>query len=277
MGFTENPGLDLGDLTLNLQDIQGQPVNVQKWLFRLIAGDGQASRYRDIIELGVANDNSDIRENLAAGFIKNYFPGCEEFIAPWLVSESDASIRMLILDHMAMHSDKHENYSEFVTSAFQDYAMDSPQRKRLLVASAGKKLHGDLKRIDIGQDFGLLKNAQPGYGGIIMNTNFNFGDNNNVGMINSNSNFSESTINNVQKVSDPGLKALLEEVINFSSKNDLTKKQAEEISAKVDAITKKPSKITLTGLADALKTVAAMNGASELIHKVIEFGHSFIT
>lgn len=273
--ISENPHLELSDLGINIEDIDSQPDNVKKWLFHLVARDSKAEKHRGIIEHGISNDNTQIRENLAAGLSQNYFSGCEEFIIPWVVSEKDAAVRMAVFDHMATNVNNCESYFDFVVKEFERQGVGSSDRKRLLMSSGGTKLFGKLRQIEYQQEESLLNFSQPLIGVPMTTTTINI-NNSNIGTLNSGSTFIKSSLQAIQNTANPELQKLLEDVVSLIGDAKLEKEQQAQLNNKISEAATKPSKVSLNGLADCLRTVGSVNGVVELSAKIAILAAAFI-
>jgi hypothetical protein len=66
--ITENPTLGVGDLGINIQDIEQQPANVRAWIFQLLAmTPHDAEKHLEYIVLGTNDPDAEAKIGLAAG------------------------------------------------------------------------------------------------------------------------------------------------------------------------------------------------------------------
>ncbi len=182
---TENPKLGVGDLGIDLQDIERMPPNVRGWIYRLLAADEQcSSSYLEYLELGSVDPSGEARNGLADGIRGVYFDGLEELVYDWIGQEEVPEIRQNLLEHMARHCDHFVGYQKFVKETYENEPSNSPLRQRLEAAAGGTSLFGDLRRIKLLDGGDLF-----GYGMEItvnnktVNNNVEIGDGAQVGAI----------------------------------------------------------------------------------------------
>jgi hypothetical protein len=87
--ITENPNLSVGDLGIDLKNIEQQPPNVRAWVFQLLAMDSDGSdRWIEYIKLGIADDTAEAR----AGLRWDYAMFFRSLSCPWRWNGSRASM-----------------------------------------------------------------------------------------------------------------------------------------------------------------------------------------
>lgn len=160
---------------IKLQDLNNQPRNVRKWLYRLVCKDGRfvmknCDVVGDIIRCEI---DPRAREGLALGLRPIWFDGLETISADWLSRESDLGCQAGILEHMGRHADRVPMYGEIVRDRFTSARFDDLLRSRLQSAAAGTDLYADLQRIKIREE--MTPDLFGGAGGtfVVNNQNFN--------------------------------------------------------------------------------------------------------
>ena len=79
--ITENESLGLGDLGIDVRNIEQQPPNVRAWLLRLIAMTPEdAESNFEFVELGTNDPAAEARAGLALGLRDTYFDGLEALV-----------------------------------------------------------------------------------------------------------------------------------------------------------------------------------------------------
>jgi hypothetical protein len=167
----ERPDYNASYLKIRLDQASSRPDNVRKWLYQL------AAQSPDIIGL-TPDALADLRRDTSAPAREGLALGVRDLdaglfgreVIEWYAREPNKSVKENLLASMAAQSQESSDYQEAVASKFKKEQADSPLRRRLLAASIGTPLYGELKRIDQEDDFarqGLL------FGGV---NNFLIGD-----------------------------------------------------------------------------------------------------
>lgn len=147
--ITENKLLGLGDLGIDIRDVEQQPPNVRAWMFRLVAMSSEdAERNFEYIELGTQDPSAEARIGLAIGLKGCFFDGLETLVLDWFTSEDDAEVRQHLLDHMIEQCSNCANYEELVLDVYEKEAAGSSLRQRMHAASVGSALYAKFKRFD---------------------------------------------------------------------------------------------------------------------------------
>jgi hypothetical protein len=147
--ITENRGLGLEDIGIDIRNIQQQPTNVRAWLFRLIAMTPEdAEQHFEYIELGTQDPAAEARAGLALGLRDTYFDGVEAIVLDWFTSEPDAEVNQHLLDHMVRNSSDCPSYEAMVLEVYEKEPAGSSLRLRMEAAAAGTVLYGKFKQMD---------------------------------------------------------------------------------------------------------------------------------
>lgn len=139
---------------VKLHNLNSQPKNVRKWLYRLACKDrsfivANCDAVADIIRY---ETDPRAREGMALGLRPVWFDGLETISSDWLSREADPGCAAAILEHMGRHSDNVPLYGEIVRDRFATARSDDLLRSRLVNAAAGTRLYAELQRIKIGEE-----------------------------------------------------------------------------------------------------------------------------
>lgn len=146
--ITENAGLGLADLGIDIRDIENQPPNVRSWIFQLIAMSREtALENLQFIELGMRDPDAEVRVGMANGLREIFFDGLEPLVLDWFCSETDPDVHLLIVDHMVRQSGHCPQYARLVTELYEKEAPNSCERQRMEAIAAGTELYSDFRRI----------------------------------------------------------------------------------------------------------------------------------
>lgn len=72
--ITENSELGLGDLGVDIRDVESYPSNVRSWIYRLIGlSPSAASKHIELLELGMSDVDTEVRLGSALGLRDTFF------------------------------------------------------------------------------------------------------------------------------------------------------------------------------------------------------------
>ena len=170
--ITENPNLGVGDLGIDLKDIERQPPNVRAWVFQLLAMDGaNINKHLDYIKIGMRDRKAEARAGLAIGLRNTFSPVLVPLVLEWFTRELDQETRQHITDHLIRQADKSPAYKEHAADAFERAGPGSSARERMLAAASGTAMFSTLTQIEYNGGSNLL-------GGLtIMNKTINIAGN----------------------------------------------------------------------------------------------------
>jgi hypothetical protein len=155
--ITENSQLGIGDLGIDIRDVELQPVNVRAWIFRLLGmRPGSAEQYWEYIDLGSTDPDVDARIGLATGLRETFFDGLEEITLQWFPYEDNPDVSQLLLDHMIRQAARCEHYEPLVLEL---YEKEPFRRRRMEANAAGTPLYAKMKRIDLDSQQDLFRGA----------------------------------------------------------------------------------------------------------------------
>lgn len=158
--ISENPTLGLGDLGIDLRDIEQQPPNVRGWLFRLIAMNAEDDEpYVDYIQLGMQDPIVEARAGLALGLRDTYFDGLDTLVLDWFTTEHDPDVNEHLIEHMIRNVDQNPSYREMVLEIYEKEAPGSTLRRRMEVSASGTELFGTLMQISMSGGGDLFRGA----------------------------------------------------------------------------------------------------------------------
>jgi hypothetical protein len=142
----ERPEFNFDHLKIAPQDFRGKPENVRKWLYRVMAQSPQLSGLTaDVVSDFRSDDSITAREGLATGITgETCGPEFNSSIVDWYSSENDSGVRAILLSGMAKRGSD-PDMAEIVISRFDAEAPGGLARGRLLAASEGTTLFGELK------------------------------------------------------------------------------------------------------------------------------------
>jgi hypothetical protein len=148
--ITENAGLGLGDLGIDIRNIEQQPSNVRGWLFRLVGMNASADEpYIEYIQLGMEDDVVEARTGLAIGLKDTYFDGLEPLVLDWVTSEPDQDVNEHLIEHMIKNVGQNQNYEAMVLEIYERAPPNSSLRRRMEVCASGTALYGKLMRVSM--------------------------------------------------------------------------------------------------------------------------------
>jgi hypothetical protein len=147
--ITENPSLRLGDLGIDIRDIERRPANVRAWVFRLIAMTPEdAEQNYEYLELGMRDPAAEARVGLAIGLRDTFFDGLEAIVLDWFTTEYDAEVRQHLLDHMIRQAPDCASYEAMTLDIYEKEPAGSGLREHMEVTAAGTYLYGKFKQKD---------------------------------------------------------------------------------------------------------------------------------
>lgn len=176
--ITENPHLGIGDLGIELKDVEQQSANVRSWMFQLIGmscGDNNDSgndeiRW-DLVRLGMEDPDADARSGLATGLRDVYFDGLEPMMLDWCLTEDDPEVQPLIVDHLVRQCHRCPAYHEMAIQLYERAPAGSSMRQRMAASAERTPLYGPFRRIDFGGQNDLFT-----AGAVIMADNISIGN-----------------------------------------------------------------------------------------------------
>lgn len=254
-----------GSLLIKEEDIEGQPPEVRKWIFRLLVSDPyNLSRRLDLFSIIPRDSSREVREEVAIELSDFYAPGIEDHTKSWFFREEDQEVRDFLLDHMAAQSDRCPTYSDVVIEMYKTFPLGSAARQRVESSAARTNLWSDLRRISVEDERGRLfnmanDNEKPS---TVVNQTFYAP----VTGVSGSGNVSVNAANVVSSVTDPGAKAALEAVLDVIAKIDDAGRKAE-LAAAVEAAARTPERTawtTLLGLLDKAKNASVAVGGLAL-------------
>jgi len=146
--ITENRNLGLGDLGLDLRDIDGQPANVRAWLYQLIGmTPSLADENWGHIVAGSRDGSVEVRSGLILGLRDVYVDGIDDVIFSWVAEEQDREVRDRLYEHMIRQSGKCPGYTEYVVSVYEAEPPGSAVRLRMEANASGTKIFGRFRQI----------------------------------------------------------------------------------------------------------------------------------
>jgi nucleoside phosphorylase len=166
----ENPKLSIKNLRLPIQDVEGRPPNVRKYIYQLAAKNVETARdNHEFLVLGSEDPDPGARSGLAAALRDFYFDSLEELILDWYEDEAVDFVKARLLEHMAKNAQYCASYAPFVLKAYEAADESSLTRARLEAAARNSDLYKEMRRIQyeaVGRDlFGATahvnSNAMP--------------------------------------------------------------------------------------------------------------------
>ena len=143
--ITENPTLGVGDLGVDLKNIEQQSANVRAWVFRLLAMDlANIEKHLDYIKLGIDDNSPESRVGLAVGLRHTYSPVLRPLVLEWFTREWDLEVRQHLVDHIILQAEGCDAYNEHALDAFERASAGSPARQRMLATAAGTPMFSKL-------------------------------------------------------------------------------------------------------------------------------------
>lgn len=172
--ITENQSLDINHLGIALKSIEQQPANVRSWIFQLLAMSSEtALKYREYVELGMVDPETEARSGLAHGLRNTFFDGLEPIVLDWYTTEADAEVRDNLLEHLIRHAPQCASYEEMAISVYEKEPARSQLRQRMEAAAFRTPLYTRFRQIDLNGSNDLFR----GSSSVTNNYNFNGGVN----------------------------------------------------------------------------------------------------
>jgi hypothetical protein len=159
--ITENRGLSIGDLGVDIQTFEGQPSNVRSWMLRLAAS--QAARdglLREIVVEGAGDPDPEARLGLAIGLLDTYYDGLDAVVLDWFTGEDDEDVTIALLDHIVHNAEQSTDYERTAIEEFQGAAPHSLARLRMQSAAVGRPIHARFQKINYAVDGDLFGEAR---------------------------------------------------------------------------------------------------------------------
>jgi hypothetical protein len=134
-----------------LLDAYKSPDSVRRWVYRLATKSPAAAGLDAdaLADLRSSDDSYRARDGLALGVADLDPTIFASKILEWYTCESNPQVRESLLASMATKSAENVDYADAVEQRFKIEQADSTVRRRLLAASEGTKLYGDLMRLHI--------------------------------------------------------------------------------------------------------------------------------
>lgn len=251
-----------------LGNARRHPESVRKWLYRL-ATQSPAQVGLDSSALAdLRRDPADrAREGLALGVAELDPAVFATEVLEWYTVETSPEVRANLLASMAARSAEDVDYADVVERCFAGEQPDSLLRRRLLAASEGTPLYGNLRRIAIDAERdrqGLLMYDRPSIlvqGDYKVNSpTLNVGGNLNAQTVAVGDMFNSANAA-VQQLSraDQGAADALREVLKMLASASVPGHQ--EVVEAVEKVAKAPSAESKKGLVDKLKDYGAKASA----------------
>lgn len=155
--ITENNQLNISHLGIDTQSIEQQPPNVQAWILKLLAQDSlNIDRHMELVKLGKASNDPEVRSGLAQGLKETYSPILQQIVLDWITSEPNSDVRLLLLDHIIIQAERTPYYREFAVEFFEAEVNNSDVHDRMLATASGTSLFAEFKRTELKVNNGLL-------------------------------------------------------------------------------------------------------------------------
>ena len=262
----ERRDFGVGFSRIPLDAVGGRPESVRKWVYRLAAkSPSQAGLDPDALSVLRQDGSPRAREGLALGVAELSPLLFARRVLEWVSIEGDPQVQENLLASMAARGE-HPDYAEAVRQRFAAAPVDGPLRRRLLAASEGSPLYGDLRRVHIAAAFerqGLLEYDKPlvvmgdirvnspsfQIGGSINAQNFVVGE-----MINS----ANGAVQQLER-SDAGTAEALKQVLAMLAQSNV--EGVEPVAAAVEAVAQAPTVENKRTLLDRLKDYGAKAAA----------------
>lgn len=244
----EREDLGVGHLRLDLKDLESRPDNVRGWTFQLIASrPNAAADHREYLLLGSQDPSDKARLGLAAGLRRTYFDGLEELIVDWFAAETNAEVRLAILDHMAAHADRIPGYLDAVKAAYREAGTGSMIRARLEAGALGTEAHRELKKIAYAADGASLFGSLPLEVTHVTNIS---GKNVNIGIVGGSGKVVVQGDLNLNQTNIAQAKSSLAELRRLLESDGVSSAEGKEL---LEAAEAKPGKSTIGRLLDWMK------------------------
>lgn len=271
--ITENPTLGIGDLGIDLREIESLPENVRGWVFQLLAMDAEAgTRYVEYIELGSKDSSATARAGLALGLKDTFSDNLVQIVLEWFTMERDPQVRRRLTDHLIAHAGRSTDYREHALGEYQRERFSATVRDRMLGRASGSALFAMFKKIDHsdGDLFGgdtivnQTNNNNVTFGNVQAGAIAGVGSASNVGSVSNQ--YSAPTIEAVR--------SRLSEVDSFLSGLQIPQEEKQELAAAI-AIAKADTSQgnvgrVVSGLTSMSSLVTEIAGAGEAIHQLVQ-------
>lgn len=146
-GLHQNKNYGVGDLGFPEHQIGKQPENVRRWTNRLITKDGPGIAHRlDLLDERSKDVSAKAREGLAIGIRPLWTDGLDVIVLQWHSREQNATIRELLVEHIAAFSDKSDDYRDLARQIYDRSTTSSLLRDRILAASVGTEMYLDIRQ-----------------------------------------------------------------------------------------------------------------------------------
>lgn len=165
--ITENQKFSVKDLGIPIKNIESKPPNVRAWIYQLLAMRPYAAQvHQEYLVLGRKEKNSEPRIGLATGLRETYFAGLESLTLDWVISEADAEVRELLIEHMIKQSSNCNYYENYVLDIYR-HENDPRLRERMTACAAGLEIYGKFRKSE------ALPDLFRGVSNVTNNINFN--------------------------------------------------------------------------------------------------------
>lgn len=270
--IAENDNFSVNDLEIDLRDIESKKIKQRKWMFLTVVKDEvSAKKYHDILSIGANDPCPEVRESLASGLKNIFYAGIEDMALRWLSTEEKAETVQGLLVHMCANAEASPLYKGTVLERYRSYRPSSEERLRMKAACEKTPLYKELKKIDFEEEeFSLF--GEKGRNIVTNNQTFNFngGTASVVGVTNT-GNITDSTIKNLQNVTNPELKNILEEVLKASQTASISEQDKRTIMQEINKVAAKPEPNKIKSLIEILKGISTIGQFSLLIAKLAGF------
>ena len=149
--ITENPGLGLADLGIDLRDVENQPSNVRAWVYQLIGMTPEVAKENfEHVVAGSGDKSAEARSGLILGLRDVYVDGLDDVVLSWVTEEYDREVLDRIYEHMIRQAGRCPNYGEYVTDIYKAETPGSAIRQRMEANASGTPLFSRFKQIAYG-------------------------------------------------------------------------------------------------------------------------------
>lgn len=279
------------NLTIPLEEVDGRPDNVRKWLYRLmLKAPAETGLDADALDqLRGRETSSPAREGLALGLTVDVGMNFDSVLIDWFYEETDPQIREILLVAIARRSEGNAEFEELIATTYSKAAPDSLTRRRLLAATIQKPVHQRLRKIEADTLLftqGMLEFYTPNvviFGGADMSTkniHTSFSAGGDIkGQVLSGGDVISSANHAVQGLDNSRMndQKVLSEVIAFLDKIRPDQPARSNVAEAVKIVASDPKKENKVNLLTVLKGVGrgallALEHASELEHIVERVG-----
>jgi hypothetical protein len=158
--IVENKTLGIGDLGIDLKNVEGQPPNVRSWLYQLIGKSGDYKIIFDYFDAATSDASEEARAGLAAGLEHVFFDGIEAPVLEWFTSDDAPGVQSLLLTHITKHSERSPSYQAMSLEMYEREPNGSVLREKMKVDAAGTGLYTKFRKLDFDAQADLFGSPQ---------------------------------------------------------------------------------------------------------------------